>query len=138
MHASNDTCGNHFPIFDEGPQPLGMECKARSVERRYRIAAGEEGQKALCAGIHPQDVPISVEHEYGIRLKLCYEKLDRLACSLQFRRGESGITIEWRIAGREQQRIALAQRNLQSLSKTQDHLSAWLCAARLDATEMTS
>src|SRR5215472_10728191 len=115
MHASNDACGNHFPIFDKGPQPLGMECKARSIERRYRIAAGEEGQKLLCAGIHSQDVPIPVEHEYGTRLKLRDEKIDRLACSLQFRGVESGVTIDWRIARRDEQRIALAERDLQGL-----------------------
>jgi hypothetical protein len=36
-----------------------------------------------------------------------------------------------------QQCIALTERNLQSLSQTQDHLAARLCSARLDATEMT-
>ena len=31
MPASNDTCGNHFPIFDKGPQPMGNYALAAPV-----------------------------------------------------------------------------------------------------------
>lgn len=49
---------------------MGMEYKANSVIRRPGIAAREEAQKALCAGIHPHGVPIAVQDEHGIRLQL--------------------------------------------------------------------
>src|SRR6202042_2417 len=60
MHPPKDACRNTLPVFDKGPQSLGMEYKAGSVVRGDRIAAGEESKKALCASIHPQRVPISV------------------------------------------------------------------------------
>ncbi len=85
--------------------------------RRYRIAAGEESKKALCASIHPQSVPISVHDEYGIRLKLRHEKLHGTARRLCLRCVEIGLTIKWCVARRQQQGIALAQRNLKSLGE---------------------
>src|SRR5258708_2722664 len=41
MHPPNDTCGDTLPVFDKGPQSLGMEYKADSVVRSPRIAAGK-------------------------------------------------------------------------------------------------
>jgi len=110
--------------------------------RRPRIAAGEEGKKALCVRIHPQRVPMPVQDEYGIGLKLRHEKLHGTARRLclrciEIRCVEIGVTIKRSVARCQQQCIALAQRNLKGLGETDDHLPARLCAARLNATEMT-
>jgi len=48
VHPPNDVCGDRVPVFDKGPQPLRMKYQAGSVQWRRRIAAGEEGKKALC------------------------------------------------------------------------------------------
>jgi hypothetical protein len=82
MYPPNDTGSDHLPVLDKWPQPLRMEYKAWAVQRRNRIAARKEGKKALCAGIHSQDVPTSVEHKHGIGFKLRHEKFHRLACCL--------------------------------------------------------
>jgi len=83
-----------------------------------------------------------VQDENGIGLKLRHEKLygsARRFClrCVEIRCVEIGVTIKWSIARCQQQRIALAQRNLKGLGETEDHLPARLCAARLNATEMT-
>src|SRR5438046_1586719 len=107
MYPPDDVCGDQFPILDEGPQPLGIEYKADSVVRRPRIAAGKESKKALCPSIHLQGVPMPIQNEDGIRFKLRDEKLHGAARRLEFWCIEISVTIQRRIAGREQQRIAL-------------------------------
>ncbi len=110
--------------------------------RRPGIAAREKGEKTLCANIHPQGVPVPIQDEYRVRLKLRDEKLHGVVHRLCFgcveiRCVEIGVTIKRSIARREQQRIALTQGNLQCLSKTHNHLPARLCAAGFDAAQMT-
>src|SRR5215469_9510497 len=93
LQATNNACRHQFPIFDEGPQPLGLEYQADSIVRRPRIAAGEQSQKALRAGIHPQGIPMSIEGEYGIGLQLRHEKLHGTARGFQFWRLETSVRI---------------------------------------------
>src|SRR5215831_14341215 len=137
MNPPDDACGDYIPVFDERSQALGIEYKSRSVVRRPRIAAGKEAENALGAGIHSYGVPTAIQNQYRIRLKLRHKKLHGAARGLQFRCIETSVTVEWRIAGCQQQRIALTQWNLQGLGKTHDHLPAGLGAASLDAAEMT-
>src|SRR5262245_30512236 len=117
MHPPNNARRDQFPIFDERPQPLRLEYEANSIVRRSRIAAGKQAKKALCASIHLQGVPVLIQDEYGIGLKLRHEKLHGTARCCQFWCIETSVTIERGIAGCEQQRIALTQWNLQRLGK---------------------
>jgi hypothetical protein len=55
----------------------------------------------------------------------------------ELRRIEAGVTIERRIASREQQRILLSQRNLQRPGKAHDHRPARLRAAGFEAAQVT-
>src|SRR5579862_2576986 len=128
MQPPDNACGDHFPIFDEGAQALRLEYKTDSIMRRPRIAARKERKKTLCARIHPQGVPMPVQYDYGIGLKLRHEKLDCaarrfcLGCveirCVEMSCAEIGVTIEWSVARCQQQRVALAQRNLKGLGQT--------------------
>src|ERR1700722_644219 len=117
MHSLNDASSHTLPIFDKRTQPLRLKNKADSVVGRSRIAAREDGKKALCADIHFQSVPISIQDEHGIRLKLRHEEIHDAERRLGLRCIEIGLPIEWCVARRQQQGIALTQRNLESLSK---------------------
>ena len=102
MNPPNNGCGNHFPVFDKGPQSLGLKYEADAIVRRPGLAAGEQlqAQKAPGAGIHLQSIPMPVEHEDGIRLELRHEQLNGIARGRELRRIEACMTIERRVAER--------------------------------------
>src|SRR5437879_6187421 len=138
MHSLNDSCCDALPVFDKWTQPVRVKYETDSIARGYRIAPRKESKKALCTRINLQHVPISVHDKHGIGLKLRHEKLHRVARRACVLSVDTAVRIKRCVARSNQQSIAFAQWNLQSLGKTQDHLPARLGATRLDAAQMTS
>src|SRR5215471_246322 len=112
MHALKEARRDALPILDKWPEALRMENKTDPVARRNRSTFRKERQKTLCRRVDLKCVPISIHHYRGIRLLLLQEKLDRLSCHFDFRLLKLGLPVEGGVASRQQQGIALAQRQL--------------------------
>ena len=106
--------------------------QAQSVHRRPqqigRHALEELGQRVVRGG----NVPVPVERDSGERLLRFEHDVDCLA-----RRGESGITqgpfLEHRREARgDEERVALAQRDLELLGEVEQHLTTRQGAAGLE------
>jgi hypothetical protein len=64
-------------------------------------------------------------------------QIDGPARGGQRRVGEISLREHRRVTGRDQQRVTLAQGNLQPLGEVEDHVPAGLRAARLDKAQVT-
>jgi len=123
-------------VEDVGRDAPRVQAEADDVDRRRqqrRIDAVEELRQRAVAHHH---VPAPVEGEGRIGPVPVEDDPDRLARRGQFGRGQAALGEDGRIAGRDQQHVALAHRHLQPLGQPQHHLAAGRGAAGLDEAEM--
>ena len=79
---------------------------------------------------------MAIDRDGGIGLLLGEDVVDRLAHLGELRRIEIGLAPHRREARRDQQRIVLAQRNVERGREPQDHVAARRGAAELEEAEM--
>jgi hypothetical protein len=116
---------------------VGMEDKSDWIAKCETITAGKKPQKPLHAGIHPESVPVSVNHECGIRLLMGQEEVQSVARRFHFQCVQARLPIYRCVAAAEEKCVAFTQRHLQRICKTEHHLPARLRPACLETTQMT-
>ena len=79
---------------------------------------------------------MAVHGERRIRLVAAQHGFDRMARGIQLRIRKRPFAEQRREAGRDEQRIALAQRHVEPLGEMQHHLAAGLRAARFDEAQV--
>ena len=111
-------------------QARRMQGEAHGVDRRThelrRAALIKLGQ----GGIRHHEIPVPVDREGGIGLVRLQDRLDGGFRRLQS--GDRALRIGRREARRQEERILVAQRDLEKLGETRDHLAARLRLAGLE------
>src|ERR1700732_4484052 len=79
---------------------------------------------------------MTVDRQSRVGLMAGKNEVDDLARSAECRILQLPLRKYRRISGRDQQHVAIAQRNLQPLGKMQHHIAAGQCAAGLDKAQM--
>jgi hypothetical protein len=123
-------------VYDARREPLRMQGKAQHIDGRLqqrRVGAREQRHHGA---IMRHQRPVTVDRERRIGLVAGQHQVDRLARRLQRRIVEGALGKDRRIAGRDQQHIALAQRHLEPLREIEHHVARGLGAAGLQEAEM--
>ena len=111
---------------------IGMKQKARDVdgrrEQRGRGPVGHDGER----GVRRDEIPATVDDHRRIGHVPCEHALERGADRREPRIVEARLRIGRRVAGGQQQRVALAQRHLERLGEADDHRSARQRPSALD------
>ena len=87
-------------------------------------------------GVRRDHAPVAVDDERRIGLVAAQDLVDRLADRAQLGRAELALSERRRVAGGQQQPVALAQRHVELLGETQHHLLARLRAAGLEKAQV--
>ena len=143
LHSAEKVKGDLLPVHDEGPQAVGGHERHREVHRlrggrgRRRGGPGEELDEAPRARVGAQQVPAPVHDERRVRLLLGQHVVQRAVHLGELRRGEITLAPGRRKTGREEERVVLAQREIEHRGEPQDHLPARAGAPGLEKAEMT-
>src|SRR5262249_8534491 len=97
----------------------------------------KEPEHAVRPLIAPQEVPLAVHHERGIRFLLLKHELQRLLRRAHFGGGEDCPAIHRGIARRPPPPVSLARRGIEAGGHEEDHVTARLRAPGFEETEMT-
>src|SRR5690348_14710136 len=101
MHSLNGTCRHRIPILDKRPQSLRMKNETGSVQGHQRIATSKESKNAPCTLIHSHNVPVAVQDEHGIWIKLRDEEI-HVSARLESWFSEICATVQRSVSCREQ------------------------------------
>ena len=94
-------------------QHVGRDQGVGQIDRRVRRqGADQEFDQPHCTGIGLQQIPVPVDRDRGEGLLLRQHEIERAADFAEFGRGEVGLPPHRRKAGRDQQRVLLAQRHV--------------------------
>jgi hypothetical protein len=96
----------------------------------------QELDQADRAAVGVQQVPVAVDGNGGKRLLLRQHVADSARDLGKLRRAEIGLAPCRGVAGRQQQRVVLAQGHVERLGEAQDHLPARTRAAKLQKAQM--
>src|SRR5580700_12245998 len=129
MYTPHQARGYILPILNKWTQALRMEDESDWIAKFETITAEEKPQKPLHTLVHPESVPVSVNHECGIRFLLGHEEVQSVAGPFQFHCAEARMPIYRCVAAGEKECVAFTQWNLQRLCKTEHHLTARLRSA---------
>jgi hypothetical protein len=103
---------------------------------RLRRRAEEKLGHARGPGVGAQQVPAPVDHEGRIRLLLRQHVVERAHHLRKLGRGERAFPPHRRETGGQQQRVLLAQRQVERRRQAQDHVAARRGAAGFQEAEM--
>jgi hypothetical protein len=84
------------------------------------------------AAVGPQQVPAGIDHDRAERFLLRQHRIDRAPQLAQLGRGQRGGAKHRGVAGRGQQRVVLAQRDLERAGQREHQVAARRGAAGLD------
>jgi len=120
--------------------------RPQHVRRHQRVgevdlAAGrqrtdQEFDQPHRAVIGAQEIPVTVDRDRRIRLLLRHDVVETLADVRQLRRRKIGFSPHRGVTGGHQQRIVLAQRNVERSRDLFDHRAAGLRAAELQEAQV--
>src|SRR5580692_7574547 len=137
MYTPHQARGYILPILNKWTQALWMEDKSDWIAKCETITAEKKPQKPLHAVIHPENVPVPVDHECGVRFLLPHQEVQSVAGPFQFHSVEARMPIYGCVAAGQEECVAFTHWNLQRLCKTEHHLPARLRPASLETTQMT-
>jgi hypothetical protein len=123
-------------VHDPRRHALRVEAQAQDVDRLLEQVPGDAGREQRDRRVACDEAPVTVDHDGRERLVRTQEALERLAHRAHLRLVEVALAVGRRVAGREQQRVALAQRNLERGRELDDHLGARTRAAGLDEAQV--
>src|SRR5439155_10057 len=101
-----------------------IEHLSQHVRRvRRRLEPLEDAMRGFVAH---HDVPFAIEDERRKRLLLAEDVFERAAHGLEIGRAERPIAVRRRVAGGDEQRVALAERDVEHAGQQLHHLAARL------------
>ncbi len=119
------------------PQHVGCDQRVGQIDRRIRRQRpDQEFDQPHRARIGPQQIPVPVDRHRREWLLLRQHVVERAADFAEFGRGEVGLPPHRRKAGRDQQRVLLAQRHVEGGGKPHHHVAARRRPAQFHEAEM--
>jgi hypothetical protein len=111
-------------ILDTRGQTGRVQAQAQDVHRWLKKLRRRSGEQRRKGAVGRHKVPMPVNGERGIGLVSLEHEIDGLACGLQGRIVQTVFGIDRRVAGRNQKRVALAQRDVELLRQMDQHRPA--------------
>jgi hypothetical protein len=136
LHAAQEMNRDILPVFDEWSQHVGGDERVGKVDRSARGGAQQESDHVSGSRIGAQQIPAPVDHERRIRLLLRQHVVERAIHLRELGAGEVALMPHRREAGGEQQRILLAQRDIEHGAKPQHHLARRLGTAGFEEAQV--
>jgi hypothetical protein len=113
-----------------------MQRQAQDVHRRVEQVRRDAGGQQPDRAVGRDHAPVAVDDERGVGLVAGEHAVERLADGAHLGRLEVALAVGGRVAGGEQQAVALAQRHVEVLGEVHDELGARARAAGLDEAQM--
>ena len=123
-------------VHDPRREPLGVQAQPHDVHGRLEQVRGHAVGEEADGAVGGHEPPVAIDDERRVGLVAAEDPVERVAHGPHLRLVEPALRERGRVAGREQQRVALAQRHLELLGEPQHHLGARARAARLDEAEV--
>ena len=123
-------------VDDPRRHPLGVQAQPQRVHRRLEQVLGGAAGEQLQRPVAGDQAPVAVDDEGGVGVVAGEHPVDRLAHRAHLGVGEVVLGVGGGVAGGEQQRVSLPQRDLELLGEPGEHLGARLRAAGLDEAQM--
>jgi hypothetical protein len=123
MQVADQVAGHLLPVLDEGPHVGGVEHLAHDVAVRLDTVA-QPVEHPRQAWVGHQHVPVPVHHEGGEGLLLGQDELDGPSHQHHLRIRQGGLAIAGRVAGDDQQGVAIAHRHVQHPGQQGDQFAA--------------
>src|SRR3989441_602712 len=109
--------------------------KYRSTRSSLRNSIGKKGAGAAVVDL--QHVPVAIEHERGIGFLLAQDVVERAPRLREGGRIEAGRAVDRRVAGRREEIVAVAERDVERAGEQHDHLATRRGAPGLDEAQVT-
>ena len=123
-------------VRDPRGEAVRVQARAQDVHRRCEQVLGQARHQHPRAAVVRDERPAAVDGDGGVGVVAVEDELDRLVDGLHLGLVERALLVDGRVAGGEQEPVALAQRDLQLVGEVQHHVGARLRAARLDEAEV--
>ena len=119
-----------------GATPSGCRARRRTLTGGSSRCAATSPVSSPTRTVGGDHAPVAVDGERRVGLVAGQQPVERLADGVHHRLVERAAAVDRRVAGREQQLVALAQRDVELLGEAQHHLGARLGAAGLDEAQV--
>ena len=123
-------------VGDPRRHALGMQAQAQRVDGRLQQVRGGAGRDQPDAGVAVDELPAAIDRDRRRGLVGGEQATDDLADLAHLGILERRLGIGGRVAGGQQQLVALPQRHVEMLGELDHHVAARLGAAGLDEAEM--
>jgi hypothetical protein len=122
----------------DGPRchPAGMKCHAQRIGRRLEQLGSDPLDERAERVVGRHQLVVAVDDDRRVGLVGAQEAVERLVHGRHLGLLERTLDVQRGVAGREQQAVALAQRNVQVLGQPEHHLAARPCASRLQEADV--
>src|SRR5205814_900324 len=111
-----------------GEKALDLQLLQRDVARRAERGDRREKRQRQIVLAH-DEVPLAVDDQRGIRLLLTQHELQGAPYRFELRRGQRTLAVGRRVAGADEQGVAIAERHVEHAGEQLHHLAARLGAA---------
>ena len=123
-------------VGDPRGEPVRVQARAQDVGRRGEQVLGQPAHHQPGRPVVGDERPAAVDRQRRVGVVAVEHELDRVLDRLHLWLVERALLVDRRIAGGEQEPVALAQRDLELAGEVEDHLLARLRAAGLDEAEV--
>ena len=107
-----------------GAMPSGCRLTRRALSGGASSSGATPSSRTGLARLPATSVPAAVDDDGRVGLVAAQDEVEGLAHRCHVGRVERALPVDGRVAGGEQQLVALAQRHLELLGQVQDHLAA--------------
>ena len=130
-------CAFHWPrLTIRGASPSGCRLARSTFSGGASRSSGSPAISSAGGPVVGDERPAAVDGDRRVGLVAVEHELDRLVDGLHLGLVERALLVDRRVAGGEQEPVALAQRHLELVGEVEDHLGARLRAAGLDEAEV--
>ncbi|SAK57757.1 hypothetical protein AWB75_02263 [Caballeronia catudaia] len=137
IHTLQQASCDRVPIGHEWTQAFRIEHQMQHVARTFaRGHVDETAEEAGRCVVGHQHVPVPVHHDRRKRVVLANNPLQRANDPMHFLRVPRRLGIHGCVARGEQQRIALAQRDIERLRERQERVTARHAAPAFDEADL--
>jgi len=103
---------------------LRVQAEAQDVDRRLEQVRCRAGDQHPDARVRRDHAPMAVDDDRGIRLVAGQHPIERDADRLELGLVQPALPVRRRVARREQQLVAVAQRHVEPVGEVEDHVRA--------------
>jgi len=109
----------------------------KDISRAFAGREVEERTKETWrAFVGPQDIPIAIHDDGGVRFMLGQNAINRASYGGHLRGVPGAFKVNRGVAGSEQEDVSFTKRNVQRLRQTQQHLPAGNAATAFDEADV--